>query len=64
MADLKPCPFCGRELNQYGNKRLGYYYAHIENDCILAEIDDATGVAIILESEIEMWNRRAEDGKE
>ena len=64
MDELKPCPFCGKELARYGNKRLGYYYAHIDNDCLLANIDDATGVAIILECKIELWNRRAEDGKE
>jgi hypothetical protein len=63
MTNLKPCPFCGGELEQRGNRRLGYYYAHPSNDCILANIDDASGVAIIFESEIEAWNRRAEDGK-
>ena len=63
MAELKPCPFCGCELEIHRNKRLGDYYTHPENDCILANIDDATGVAVILGSEIEKWNRRAEDGK-
>ena len=60
MAELKPCPFCGGELKRHGNKRLGYYYSHPDNDCLLAEIDDANGVAIILECDIEKWNRRCE----
>ena len=63
MAELKPCPFCGSELEQMGNKRLGYFYAHPSNECLLADIDDSTGFVVILESEIEKWNRRAEDGK-
>ena len=63
MDKLKQCPFCGGELERYGNKKLGYYYAHPDNDCLLADIDDATGVAIILVCDIEKWNRRAEDGK-
>jgi hypothetical protein len=58
-VELKPCPFCGGELERHGGKKLGYYYyAHPTNDCILANLDEAIGVAIIFENEIEAWNRR------
>lgn len=60
-TELKPCPFCGGEMEKHGAKRRGYYYAHPDNDCLLANIDAVTGVAIILESEIEKWNRRIEN---
>lgn len=47
---LKPCPFCGGELQTLGEN---HYYAHLTNGCILQhlcfEVDD--------EETIEAWNR-------
>lgn len=52
--ELKPCPFCGGQLQTLGEK---HYYAHPTNGCILQhlcfEVDN--------KESIEAWNRRATD---
>jgi hypothetical protein len=67
MAKLKPCPFCGCELEKkhihykaIKNKVVDYdCWDHPLNDCIMAEI--AFDNRSIRENDIEAWNRRAED---
>lgn len=59
--ELKPCPFCGCELEQHGDK-LGKWWTHPINDCILSCIDDVDGFVTIMDYEVEKWNRRCNDG--
>lgn len=58
LEGVKPCPFCGEKLTA----RKALYpeggidaYAHPENGCILAYDTEL----IIMESDIELWNKRA-----
>ena len=55
MAELKPCPFCGGEA-RFELYRDSYYIR-----CKKCGI--RTSVEFTVTKAIEVWNRRAEDGK-
>ena len=56
MAELKPCPFCGRELLSIeGWKDLFWI------ECINCQTEGPSGETKA--EAIEKWNWRAEDGK-
>lgn len=55
MNELKPCPFCGCDLEYAGDA-----YKHPINDCFLANVDDVCGYVTVYGYEQEKWNRRAE----
>lgn len=61
---LKPCPFCGCEL-ELRHYSLHSQYEHPENDCVLANADSEY-VPLWIDCEdkkgIEAWNRRADNG--
>ena len=54
MAELKPCPFCGCEADDY----CGFAYSEVYCINCNAQIQRDS-----IEEAIEAWNRRAEDGK-
>ena len=62
--ELKPCPFCGAQLEKVHNhyisiegKEVDYdYYSHPFNGCLLE--DRFEGVHILRECDIEKWNER------
>lgn len=56
MSELKPCPFCGIELER---KKL--YWKHPDNDCFLAYADSEFENIVVCDDDVEAWNRRAED---
>ena len=56
MNKLKPCPFCGGELEKQEYVPLRFRYIHPKNDCILS-----IRICIYTTSEIEAWNRRVEN---
>ena len=58
--ELKPCPFCGellerRERKTYGG-RTEVAFIHPENGCIILRWK------IVTENDMELWNRRADNG--
>ena len=58
---LKPCPFCGREVEILnGEVPCRYYVHHIDEsgDCFISPILTITALTKV--SAIEAWNRRAE----
>jgi Lar family restriction alleviation protein len=64
MAELKPCPFCGSNAIVVQTRyRHGedYYYVKCNNkDChVIPETYENTEMNYV----IDLWNRRAEDGK-
>lgn len=64
MADLKSCPFCGGEAKlqdtTYGNN-ISAYVVRCKN--IECNVRPTTNWFRLRKDAIEMWNRRAEDGK-
>ena len=55
---LKPCPFCGGELEV---DRFNIW-THPSNDCLLATVDEGVFPLMISGSrEIDAWNRRVGD---
>lgn len=58
MAELKPCPFCGGEVELFENNNafLGRWYIF----CPKCGIE--TGLYIKPEYIVEKWNRRADNG--
>lgn len=72
MAEPKPCPFCGKHLIKKSShnrlpsgKVIDYtYWTHEESrDCILGAIlTERKGGNFLLESDIEQWNRRDDNG--
>ena len=71
MAELKPCPFCGEHLIKKSShnrlpsgKVIDYtYWTHEESrDCILGALLTERKGHFLLESDIEQWNRRADNG--
>lgn len=72
MNDMKPCPFCGAELEKkksphwgrnFENKLavIGYddYWSHPVNDCIIC-MGSPEGFCVFGDG-IEEWNRRVDD---
>lgn len=67
MAELKPCPFCGRKLLFRAGKRVNRYYngeptlyEHEQtDDCILGKYGKTITVYA---KDVEAWNRRVSDG--
>ena len=62
MSELKPCPFCGDEVEILPTGLYHWRYAihhKTETECVL----DAQAFALPYEEDvaIEMWNRRADD---
>ena len=59
MIELKPCPFCGANNKPTGDimrtANIGEW-KHWYNGCVL-------GGFVIKPDKIELWNRRANDGK-
>ena len=66
MAELKPCPFCGRrpnilvEVTQFKTHPFIYKVGCEYSACF---VNPCTPTSHIREHSIETWNRRAEDGK-
>ena len=65
MADLKPCPFCGKEATviktkAYSTGAVLYHVWHYALVCPLREV--RTENMETEEEAIEAWNRREEDG--
>ena len=66
MAELKPCPFCGKPVtivyNSFDNAYKFFHRAGFgEVDCFVQEpivLDSCSS----LKDAAEAWNRRAEDG--
>jgi hypothetical protein len=59
--NLKPCPFCGENLETNQEKGL---YIHPKNGCILSFIDtEYEEIFFYMDDKksIEEWNRRAEE---
>ena len=62
--ELKPCHFCGAQLEQGHNHYIAIdgttvdydYYSHPFNGCVLEERFE--GVQILRECDIEKWNER------
>ena len=57
MFELKPCPFCGAELEKRSNNRGKIVYMHPLNGCIILK------VFITTDEDLMEWNRRVDDGK-
>ena len=71
MAELKPCPFCGKHLIKKSShnrlpswKVIDYtYWTHEDSrDFILGALLIERKGNFLLESDIEQWNRRADNG--
>ena len=68
MAELKPCPFCKcplimKHINYISIERTVVdfdIWEHPSNGCVLA--DRVCEMDALQEKDIELWNRRAEDG--
>lgn len=70
MADLKPCPFCGKEIEWYSVEMNKYGIDRLQIDCCVSfdirsdhvmYTDDDRFVRDGLDA-IEKWNRRVNDG--
>ena len=62
MSELKPCPFCGDEVEIFPTGLYHWRYAihhKTKTECVL----DAQSFVLPYEKDvaIEMWNRRADD---
>ena len=68
MAELKPCPFCGRKPSKVhehyivGTAKI-YYSVSCKAPMSKCGIKPSTGFYKTQEEAIEAWNRRAGDGK-
>lgn len=59
MSDLKPCPFCGGEVNIVYTKTLHAYliFPKSDNGCKYIAVISANNAKTISEA-IDMWNKR------
>ena len=63
MAELKPCPFCGANVNDEDEPIVLAYQYTIDAYCISCDRCGASSGSHDGRVEaIEAWNRRAEDG--
>lgn len=71
MVEPKPCPFCGKHLIKKQNhsrlpsgKVIDYtYWTHEDSrDCILGALLTERKGHFLMKSDIEQWNRRADNG--
>ena len=68
MAELKPCPFCGRKPAKVkehyfpGTAKI-YYSVACKAPLSKCGAKPSTGLHKTTEGAIEAWNRRAGDGK-
>lgn len=60
MNDLKPCPFCGREMiMMYSSIRGEYIFSHKGlRNCPFMSFEIGGSVASTLNEAINLWNRR------
>ena len=60
MSELKPCPFCGGNLEY---QSVMNYWLHPDNECILARVDSEWGAIGVpnLPEYVNGWNRRADN---
>ena len=64
MAELKPCPFCGGQAIviecRYRHNESSFFVKCNNSDCIvIPQTYENSDMAYV----IDIWNRRAEDGK-
>lgn len=68
MSELKPCPFCGGEVNiYYSSATKAFYFIHtdkqgVSKNCILITPALIFGNYKSLKEAYEAWNRRADNG--
>lgn len=67
MTELKPCPFCGKEIKRYSMEMANGYVYELKISCCM-EFDITGDELLFADGEpfkvglnaIEKWNRRAE----
>ena len=62
MDELKPCPFCGSEAQIISCGKE--WYVECSRNPFVCYCKPWTGYIDTKEYAIELWNRRAEDGKD
>lgn len=62
MAELKPCPFCGREVTVHSSSRsYSFVFSHKGlRNCPFFQFEIMWTTAKTLKEATELWNRRAE----
>ena len=68
MAELKPCPFCGRKPSKVREHHAPsistvFYTVECKAKGSKCGVNPKTRLHYTKEAAIEAWNRRAEDGK-
>ena len=68
MAEVKPCPFCGRKPSKvrehkYPSISTVFYTVECKNAGSKCGVRPTTNLRRTREEAIEAWNRRAEDEK-
>ena len=66
MAELKPCPFCGKPMSMIYNSLDNAFKIYHKSSWDISEcrvIEPIMFEGISLADATEAWNRRAEDGK-
>lgn len=66
MDELKPCPFCGREITVRSSSRsYSFVFSHKElRNCPFFKFEIMWQDAKSLKEAVEWWNRRAESQTE
>ena len=67
MAELKPCPFCGRKPSKVREHKAPslstvFYTIECKAKGSKCGVNPSTRFHLTPEAAIEAWNRRAEDG--